>query len=94
MASPPPKPLFIAEEPVGANADVIFSGNPLGRQLTRIAHHIIQASRGTAPSPSITFLVSGSWGSGKSSALRYIRDAIQTAVPDEIVFASYPAPLY
>jgi hypothetical protein len=87
--------LFIAEQPVGAEDDILFRANPvILTQLRQIADHIVQSAAEEGPSPSMTFLASGDWGSGKSSALRYIKDTVLEANIEQIIFAEYHAPIY
>lgn len=99
MTGPHP---FEEERPVGRDGAALFGATDglLGR-LDRIADGIVGAALGPAPtSRSITFLVSGDWGTGKSSALRYIEDRVADELTSRgisgrdapVVFVWYRAP--
>lgn len=86
---------FVEEQPVGKKGDVLFSKNPaLRARLNKVAEHIVSAAIDSAPVPSMTFLAAGGWGTGKSSALRYLREVIEEQAPGRVLFAEYSSPLY
>ncbi len=99
MTGPQP---FEEERPVGRDGAALFGATDglLGR-LDRIADGVVSAALGQAPtSRSITFLISGDWGTGKSSALRYIEDRVADELTSRgisgkdtpVVFVWYRAP--
>jgi hypothetical protein len=90
---------FEAEQPVGFDdgGDLFQATETLRHQLDKVARHILAARKGDARPDShgaMVFLVSGPWGSGKSSALRYIQDYVAAEAGGDVAFAWYRAPLY
>jgi hypothetical protein len=84
------------ERPVGLTegGQLFEATEGLRRGLDRVGDHIVAAL--DAPgSQSMTFLLSGVWGVGKSSALGYIVEYVnRKAQSDDVIFVWYNAPQY
>jgi hypothetical protein len=68
--------------------------NGLREKLDTVGDQIVASALAGDSRGSMTFLLSGRWGTGKSSALRYIWDYVSRKIQDRVVFARYVAPLY
>lgn len=95
---PPEVPRYIEEDiPVGrVEATALFDSTVgLIPRLARIGDQIL-ASAARPDVRGTTWTVTGPWGTGKSTALRYVRECILDAVGDQPppIFVDFPAPLY
>lgn len=92
--------LYQQERPAGEQAARLFETIPgLLDQLNRIVEQVVTSAHQPDEARSITFLVSGDWGAGKSTALEYIEWAVRRATgPSRLlggtVFTWYHAPLF
>ena len=93
-----PSPRFIfSDRPVGLRGDVLWKDNTIKEQILQVAKAIVAPLDGLEPQESITFAVHGRWGTGKSSALRMIREQCQElagAQASKLVFCDYAAPAF
>lgn len=66
--------LLFADRPVGSDADPLWEGHEIRAHLEHVADTFVAPLLNDREAPSITVAVHGAWGSGKSSALRILRD--------------------
>ncbi len=66
--------LLFADRPVGRDADPLWEGHEIRAHLEHVADTFVAPLLNDREAPSITVAVHGAWGSGKSSALRILRD--------------------
>ncbi len=85
--------VFTPEQPAALDDEVLFQSAGVLPGLNAIGDHIV-ASAQSDRSPSMTFLVSGGFGTGKSSALGYLRGYIGERLTSDVIFAEYKASSY
>lgn len=66
--------LLFADRPMGSDADPLWEDHEIRVHLAHIADTFVAPLVYDREAPSITVAVHGAWGSGKSSALRILRD--------------------
>ncbi|HZN14469.1 MAG TPA: P-loop NTPase fold protein [Acidimicrobiales bacterium] len=81
--------VFSPEQPALYKHDVLFERAGLLPGLQAIGNHIVSSA--STPSQSMSFLVSGAYGTGKSSALQYLKGYIRERLEDKVIIAEYIA---
>jgi hypothetical protein len=86
---------YLEERPVGLEGvHLLEATQGLRDRLDRVCNHIVEAATEASSQRAMTFLVAGAWGTGKSSALKYLEEKVTESAGREVVFARYQAPLY